>query len=89
LNEGELSRPSIWEVFGLGRLGNGLHGLHRYVEAEEYYRKALKPWEGMPGDRKKWISHIGTSLWLQGRLDEGEGVVKDIIKDEDDTSDFR
>ncbi|VUC30705.1 unnamed protein product [Clonostachys rosea] len=85
----ELSRPSIWEVFGLGRVGNGLQGLHRYAEAEEYYRMALKAWEGLPGDRKVWVSNMCTCLWLQGKLDEGEKTIKAVIKDENDATNFR
>ncbi|KAF9252092.1 hypothetical protein DTO013E5_886 [Penicillium roqueforti] len=86
---GELERPSIWEVFGLGRLGNGHHGLHQYAEAEAYYRKALAAWENLPGDKKLWHSHLATCLWLQGRPDEGEVVVRGVIKDENDTTNFR
>lgn len=85
----ELTRPSIWEVFGLGRVGNGLQGLHRYTEAEEYYRMALKAWEGLPGDRKVWVSNMCTCLWLQGKLDEGEKTIKVVIKDENDATNFR
>ncbi|CAH0051000.1 unnamed protein product [Clonostachys solani] len=85
----ELTRPSIWEVFGLGRVGNGLQGLHRYTEAEEYYRMALKAWEGLPGDRKVWVSNMCTCLWLQGKLDEGETTIKAVIKDENDATNFR
>ncbi|CAH0035416.1 unnamed protein product [Clonostachys rhizophaga] len=85
----ELTRPSIWEVFGLGRVGNGLQGLHRYTEAEEYYKMALKAWEGLPGDRKVWVSNMCTCLWLQGKLDEGEKTIKAVIKDENDATNFR
>ncbi|CAG9996180.1 unnamed protein product [Clonostachys byssicola] len=85
----ELTRPSIWEVFGLGRVGNGLQGLHRYTEAEEYYRMALEAWEGLPGDRKVWVSNMCTCLWLQGKLDEGEKTIKAVIKDENDATNFR
>ena len=87
--EKELERPSIWEVHGLGRLGNGYHGLHRYQEAESYYRQCLEAWKELPGDQKIFRSHLATCLWLQGRLDEAEDVVKEIIKDENDTSNFR
>lgn len=86
---GELKRPSIWEVFGLGRLANGLHGLHRYEEAETYYRKCLETWKGIPGDQKIFTTHLATCLWLQGRPDEGEQVVRAIIKDFNDTTNFR
>ncbi|KAJ5528253.1 hypothetical protein N7513_012412 [Penicillium frequentans] len=86
---GELEKPSIWEVFGLGRLGNGHHGLHKYAEAEAYYRKALNAWGNLPGDQKIWHSHLATCLWLQGRPDEGERVVRAVIKDTNDTSNFR
>lgn len=86
---GELKKPSIWEVFGLGRLGNGLHGLHRYQEAEEYYQKCLDTWKGLPGDQKIFTTHLATCLWLQGRADEGEKVVRSVIKDMNDTTNFR
>ncbi|KAK3365463.1 hypothetical protein B0T24DRAFT_669725 [Lasiosphaeria ovina] len=48
---GELQRPSAWEVFGLARLGNGLHRLNWHQEAEGYYYRALEAWKGPPGDR--------------------------------------
>lgn len=86
---GELEKPSIWEVFGLGRLGNGHHGLHQYKEAEYFYRKALDAWGDLPGDQKIWHTHLATCLWLQGRADEGEVVVRAVIKDPNDTSNFR
>ncbi|KAL4936544.1 hypothetical protein BDV06DRAFT_91444 [Aspergillus oleicola] len=86
---GELEKPSIWEIFALGRLGNGHHGLHRYAEAETFYRKALDAWGDLSGDRKLWTSHLATCLWLQGRPDEGETVVRAVIKDENDTTNFR
>ena len=86
---GALQRPSIWEVFGLGRLGNGLHGLHKYTEAEEYYRKCLAAWENVPGDRRIFTSHLATCLWLQGRLDEAETVVLSVLKDRKDLTNFR
>jgi len=86
---GELKRPNIWEVFGLGRLANGLHGLHRYHEAEEYYQKCLSTWKDLPGDQKIFTTHLATCLWLQGRADEGEKVVRSIIKDWNDTTNFR
>ncbi|KAJ5160567.1 uncharacterized protein N7482_007571 [Penicillium canariense] len=86
---GELEKPSIWEVFGLGRLGNGCHGLHQYKEAETFYRRALEAWGDLPGDQKIWHAHLATCLWLQGRPDEGEAVVRAVIKDQNDTSNFR
>lgn len=86
---GELQRPSIWEVFGLGRLANGLHGLHQYQEAESYYRRCLDAWKGLPGDQKIFTTHLATCLWLQGRPDEGEQVVTTVIKDWNDTTNFR
>ncbi|KAK9769980.1 putative NB-ARC domain-containing protein [Seiridium cardinale] len=89
LDHDELQRPSIWEVFALGRLGNGNHGLHRYVEAESYYRQCLTAWEKLPGDRKIFTTHLATCLWLQDRLEEAETVVRSIIKDQNDTSNFR
>lgn len=86
---GELIKPSIWEVFGLGRLGNGLFGLHRYEEAESYYRRCLETWKGLPGDQKIFTTHLASCLWLQDRLEEGEQVVRSIIKDWNDTTNFR
>jgi tetratricopeptide (TPR) repeat protein len=86
---GELEKPSIWEVFGLGRLGNAMQGLHKYEEAEAYYRQCLKAWEPLPGDRKIFTTHLGTCLWLQGRLGEAEQVLLSIIKDRNDQTNFR
>lgn len=85
----ELQRPSIWEVFGLGRVGNGLHGLHRYVEAQQYYEKALETWGELPGDKRIWVSHLATCLSLQGKPYEAEKVIRPFIKDENDTTNFR
>lgn len=89
LESGELTRPTIWEVFGLGRLANGLHGLHRFSEAEKRYRECLKAWEQVPGDQKIFTTHLATCLWLQNRLSEAEETVRRIIKDWNDTSNFR
>lgn len=89
IEHGELQRPSIWEVFGLGRLGNAYHGLHQYEKAEEYYRRCLKEWEPLPGDRKIFTTHLGTCLWLQGRPDEAEQILLGIIKDRNDDTNFR
>ncbi|KAI1391821.1 uncharacterized protein F4822DRAFT_106017 [Hypoxylon trugodes] len=86
---GELERPSIWEVFGLARLANGLHGLNRYKEAEEYYCRALKAWDGLPGDRTVYTTNLGTCLWLQGRLDDAEKRLRPLVKDKDDATNFR
>lgn len=86
---GELQRPSIWEVFGLGRVGNGLHGLHRYTEAQQYYEKVLESWGGLPGDKKIWVSHLATCLSLQGKPFEAERILRPVIKDENDTTNFR
>lgn len=88
-DSGKLQRPSIWEVFGLGRLANGLLGLHKYTEAEQYYRKCLEAWKTVPGDQKIFTTHLATCLWLQGRLDEAEQTVTGIIKDRNDSTNFR
>ncbi|KAI1084628.1 hypothetical protein F5B20DRAFT_591667 [Whalleya microplaca] len=89
INSGELKRPCIWEVFALGRLANGFQGLHRYSEAESFYRKCLTAWEALPGDRKIFTTHLSTCLWLQGRVEEAEQVIRSIIKDQNDISNFR
>ncbi|KAI1740720.1 TPR-like protein [Xylaria scruposa] len=87
--QGEIERPSIWEVFGLARLGNGLHGLNRYGEAEGYYYQALKAWDGLPGDRTVYTTNLGICLWLQGRLDDAEQRLRPLIKDKEDVTNFR
>ncbi|KAI9668709.1 MAG: hypothetical protein M1817_005200 [Caeruleum heppii] len=89
LESGELPRPNIREVFGLGGMANGSLGLHRYKDAEWYYRQCLKVWEDVPGDQKIYRTHLATCLWLQGRLDEAEEVVTKIIVDRNDVSNFR
>jgi tetratricopeptide (TPR) repeat protein len=86
---GELQRPSIWEVFGLARLGNGLHGLNKYQEAEQYYYRALKAWKDLPGDRTVYTTNLGICLWLQGRLDDAERTLRPLIKDRNDATNFR
>jgi tetratricopeptide (TPR) repeat protein len=86
-----MRRPDILEIFGLGRLGNGYHGLQEYGNAEEYYRKCLNEWDSqkIAGDQKIFRTHLATCLWLQGRLQEAEEVVKPIIHDWEDRSNFR
>lgn len=86
---GELEKPSIWEVYGYGRLANGLHGLNRYEEAEEYYQKSLKAWEGIPGDRTVYTTNLATCLWLQGKLGQAEALLHSVIKDRNDATNFR
>ncbi|KAI1500561.1 hypothetical protein F5X99DRAFT_385826 [Biscogniauxia marginata] len=89
IDHGELVKPSIYEVFALGRIGNALNGLHRFAEAEKYYHKMMVEWDKHSGDRKMYKSHLATCLWLQGKLDEAEIVVRPVIKDQNDTSNFR
>ncbi|CVK99417.1 uncharacterized protein FMAN_02259 [Fusarium mangiferae] len=86
---GELQRPSIWEVFGLARLGNGLHGLNRYKEAEDYYHRALKAWGDLPGDRTVYTTNLAICLWLQGRLNDAEKRLRPLVKDKEDATNFR
>jgi hypothetical protein len=48
--------PDIRAVFACGGMGNGLHALNRYEEAEKWYLKTLELWDGLPGDRKIYVS---------------------------------
>lgn len=77
------------EANALGGIGNGYQGLHNYKEAENYHRKALVAWEGVPGNRAIYIANPSTCLWLQGKLDEAEQNVNTVILDRNDTSTFR
>lgn len=86
---GELERPSLWEVFGLARLGNGLHGLNRYQEAEKYYIEALKAWDGLPGNRTVYTTNLAICLWLQGRLGDAEKRLEPLVADREDATNFR
>lgn len=47
---GELESPSMCEVFGLGRMANGLQGLGQFAEAEVYYRQCLDMFNKLSGD---------------------------------------
>ncbi|RDW76977.1 hypothetical protein BP6252_05030 [Coleophoma cylindrospora] len=86
--EGELQRPNSWEGLSLGRIGNGLQGMNRFEEAEDYYRRCLKAWEGLEGDRKLFTAMLATCLWLQGKLHEAEETVMPLITDRNDRTDF-
>lgn len=88
-DSGKLQRPSMWEVYGYGGLGNALQGLHKYTEAEHEYRQCLEAWKTVPGDQKLFTTHLATCLWLQGRLDEAEQTVIGIIEDRNDSTNFR
>ena len=71
LEKGELQRPIVWELFGLERLGNGLHSLHRYSEAEEYYRKMLESM-GTSARRSKNLHHpFGYLFMASGEVERG------------------
>ncbi|KAL3419104.1 tetratricopeptide repeat domain-containing protein [Phlyctema vagabunda] len=83
IKNGGIKQPDIREVFGLGRLGNANSAVHRFAEAEKYYEKMFKAWEGLGGDQKFWRCHHASSLWLQGKLDEAEKRVRDIVIDRD------
>jgi hypothetical protein len=47
--------PSIREVFALGGMGNGCLALHRYKEAEEYYKQCFEVWKDVPGDKRIYV----------------------------------
>lgn len=89
LDKGLISRPAMQEVNALGGVGNGYQGLHKYGEAEKYYRKALAAWKGVPGNRTIYIANLSTCLWLQGKLEDAEQIVLTVILDTDDISTFR
>lgn len=89
---GVRSRPHMQEVFTLGGVANALQGLHRYAEAEVYYRKGLEAFKGMPGVLSKMsiLEHnFGICLWIQGRLDEALEILDGIITDKNDTTSYR
>jgi hypothetical protein len=48
--------PDIRAVFACGGIANGCHALNRYEEAERWYRKTFEVWDGLPGDRKIYVS---------------------------------
>ena len=87
--KGQIQRPSMHEVNALGGVGNGYQGLHEYKKAEDYYRRALAAWEGIPGNRAIYVANLSTCLWLQGKLDAAEKLVNTVIIDLNDTSTFR
>lgn len=86
---GVMSRPHMQEVFTLGGVANALQGLHRYSEAEDYYRKAIQAFEGMPGILSKMsiLEHnFAICLWIQGKPEEALQILDRIIVDRNDTS---
>ena len=95
IETGELKRPCLTEVFALGGVGNGLQGLNNYTEAEEYYRRAIDAYSKFPQESLPLTelsvapTNLATCLWLQGKLEEAETLLKSIIKDRDDTRNYR
>jgi tetratricopeptide (TPR) repeat protein len=89
---GVMKRPHMQEVFSLGGVANALQGLHRYTEAEVYYRKGLEAFKGMPGILAKMsiLEHnFAICLWIQGRNDEALAILNRIITDKNDTTTYR
>lgn len=89
---GILKRPHMQEVFSLGGIANALQGLHRYADAEIYYRKALEAFKGMPGILAKMsiLEHnFAICLWIQERPDEALEILDRIITDREDTTTYR
>ncbi|KID60293.1 tetratricopeptide repeat domain-containing protein, partial [Metarhizium brunneum ARSEF 3297] len=92
IEAGVMKRPHMQEVFSLGGVANALQGLHRYTEAEAYYRKALEAFEGMPGILSKMsiLEHnFAICLWIQGRHEEAFELLNRIITDRNDTTTYR
>ncbi|KAM3425972.1 hypothetical protein NHJ13734_009762, partial [Beauveria thailandica] len=92
IEAGVMKRPHMQEVFSLGGVANALQGLHRYTEAEAYYRKALEAFEGMPGilSQMSILEHnFAICLWIQGRHDEAFELLNRIITDRNDTTTYR
>jgi tetratricopeptide (TPR) repeat protein len=95
IETGELKRPCLTEVFALGGVGNGFQGLNNYTKAEEYYRRAIDAYSKFPQEKLLLTelsvapTNLATCLWLQGKLDEAETLLKSIIKDRDDTRNYR
>ncbi|KAM3461571.1 hypothetical protein MY5147_009920 [Beauveria neobassiana] len=92
IEAGVMKRPHMQEVFSLGGVANALQGLHRYSEAEAYYRKALEAFEGMPGilSQMSILEHnFAICLWIQGRHDEAFELLNRIITDRNDTTTYR
>ncbi|KAI0449645.1 hypothetical protein F5B21DRAFT_34028 [Xylaria acuta] len=89
---GIMKRPHMQEVFSLGGVANALQGLHRYSDAEAYYRKSHEAFKGMPGILSKMsiVQHnFGIYLWIQGRHDEALELLNSIITDRNDTTTYR
>lgn len=87
-----LSRPEIREVFALGGIANGLQGLQRFPDAEEYYRRSLDAFRGIPGKLFTMSviePNLATCLWLQGKNKEARAVLDSIITEKNDTSSYR
>jgi prophage DNA circulation protein len=92
LTNGELQRPCLEEIFALGGVGNGLQGIHSYAEAEDHYRRSMEAYK-IFGSNMSVVSvvptNLATCLWLQHKDDEAETLLRSIIVDPDDTSNYR
>ncbi|KAK7981658.1 hypothetical protein PG996_009348 [Apiospora saccharicola] len=53
--------------------------LKKYAEAEVAFRRCLKVWEACPGDPSIYIPHLGICLMLQGKLEEAETILLELI----------
>jgi hypothetical protein len=56
VQRGMVTLPDIRFCFTLGGMGNGTHGMGLYEEAEQWYRKCFKAFEGLEADRRMYVS---------------------------------
>ncbi|KAJ5726207.1 P-loop containing nucleoside triphosphate hydrolase protein [Penicillium malachiteum] len=75
-----LTRPNVREALALGGLAQGHAGLDELPEAEKYFRQCIAVWEECPGDSTIYQSHLGTCLAFQGKLDDAEKHLVNLIE---------
>ncbi|KAK0611224.1 P-loop containing nucleoside triphosphate hydrolase protein [Immersiella caudata] len=79
-SQGMITLPDIRFCFGLGGMGNGIHGMGLYQDAEQWYRKCLRAFEGLDADQRMYGGNLAFCLIWQGKLDEAQRVIDPIIK---------
>lgn len=76
---GLLRSPDIREALSEGGIGVGKMSLKKYAEAEVAFRRCLKIWEACPGDPSIYVPHLGICLMLQGKLQEADTLLSELI----------
>ena len=78
--KGLWKRPHVREALALGGLAQGYAGLNELKEAESYYYQCIEAWKDCPGEPTIYQSHLGTCLCFQGKTEEAEKVITEVIE---------